>query len=316
MPPLVGVITMRVESTTRTSQSRVPVEPTGAVSVRIFSTAASSCAGSRTKKLSEPLAVEISPMSTGCGAIRRISARIVSSIAVRRDLATSAVSASSRMWLPPARSSPRLMRGAKPSPICLAVDSGIRLGTESRIPNSSAPMIEAIFQRGKSSMTPSAPLSVVGGLGRPAHLGERGLDRTDADVGREFDLHLVAIDLADAAYQTAAGDRDIALLHRFDHLLVLLHARLLRTDQQEVEDHHHQDDGDETRIGGEAGRSGRGACSLGISWGREHRAVRPGWGALSQKKCCPGGARAPTMLLPHHARRALLCPLAKRAASA
>ena len=85
---------MRVESTTRTSQSRCPVTPTAVVCWRTRSTAASSLVTSRTRNDSWPPLVEMSPMSI-LGLPRRISVRITSSIFWRLCLERSAVSASS-----------------------------------------------------------------------------------------------------------------------------------------------------------------------------------------------------------------------------
>ncbi len=108
VPLGVGVRTIRVESTTCTSQSRVPVSWTGLVRLRMRSTAASTCRGSRTMNDRRPPAVEMSPTSIRGSC--RSSVETESSIACRRVFNASCWSASSSRWLPPARSRPRLIR--------------------------------------------------------------------------------------------------------------------------------------------------------------------------------------------------------------
>ena len=77
----------RVESTTWTSQSRLPVSATGWVRLRIRSTAASTCVGLRTRKDRRPPAVEMSPMSMRGS--RRSSVATESSIACSRCFSAS-----------------------------------------------------------------------------------------------------------------------------------------------------------------------------------------------------------------------------------
>ena len=185
--PAVGAMTMRLVSTTLTFQSRWPPRPTGWVWLRAISTAASTWAGLRTMKVRRPPSVEISPISMR-GSLRRISARIVSSICSSRCLATSLVSASSSRWLPPARSRPRLMRelGRK-----LGHVATWRFGHEARDGEQHPDQHEQADTPRSSSAGNRA--SVVRGLGavRP-DFGERPLDRLDAHVGRDLDLDLIA----------------------------------------------------------------------------------------------------------------------------
>ena len=91
-PSWVGVRRTRLPSCVLTSQARVPVRPTGGTSVRIRSTAASSCEGSRSMKLTRPLAVETSP--TCSRGSRRSSVWTLSSIPASRWREASARSAS------------------------------------------------------------------------------------------------------------------------------------------------------------------------------------------------------------------------------
>src|SRR5438132_6919477 len=136
------------------------------------------------------------------GSPRRISDRLVSSIFWRFCLARSAVSASSNRWLPPDRSRPRLIRGKLPRPRRLAVLSGMRLGMASATPASSASQIRITFQRGKSSIVLTTA-SVVGGRVQRADFGQRALERTNADIGPELQLDLIAVDLDHLADQAA-----------------------------------------------------------------------------------------------------------------
>ena len=53
--------------------------------------------------------------------------------------------------------------------------------------------------------------------------------------------NLVILEREDPADDAALGDDRVALLHAGKHGLVLLHPVVLRTDQQEVEDHDHAD---------------------------------------------------------------------------
>src|SRR3954453_14695259 len=231
-PARVGVMTTRLPSTSRTSQSRWPLVPIPVVWVRTSSKAASTREASPTKKFSEPLLVETSPISIG-GSARRICGRTWSSIAARRDLATSWISASSRMWLPPARSRPRLMRGNASRWSRLALVSPIRLGMARSTPSGRAREIAKRFQRGKSSIG-----SVVRRLGAErADVAQHRLQDADAHPLGDFELDLAVVDLGDLADDAAAGHRDVVLLDRADQRLVLLRPLLLGADEQEIEDH-------------------------------------------------------------------------------
>src|SRR3954464_5898099 len=230
-PARVGVMTIRLPSTRRTSQSRWPLVPTPAVCERTSSKAASTRVASRTKKVSEPLLVETSPISIG-GSARRICDRTWSSIAARRDLATSSMSASSRMWLPPARSRPKLMRGRAVRCNRCELVSPIRLGMARKTPSARAREIAKRFQRGKSSIG-----SVVRRLGAErADVAQHRLEDADAHALGDFELDLAVVDLGDLADDAAAGHRDVVLLDRADQRLVLLRPLLLRADEEEIED--------------------------------------------------------------------------------
>jgi len=155
VPLCVGVRTTRVESTTWTSQSRLPVSPTGCVSLRRRSTAASTCVGLRTMKEMRPPEVEMSPTSI-LGSWRS-SVWTASSIDWSRSFKASRASASSSKWLPPARSRPRLIlycgRNLGQCPASGVLE--IRLGMESRTPIATISQSRVTFQRGNSSISRS-----------------------------------------------------------------------------------------------------------------------------------------------------------------
>ena len=110
-PSLVGTSSTRLNRPRGRPSRGCRSGATGWLSARIRSTAASTCAESRTMKLSRPPAVETSPISIR-GSPRRRSVVTSSSLAASRCLAASSESASSSKWLPPARSSPRLIRAS------------------------------------------------------------------------------------------------------------------------------------------------------------------------------------------------------------
>ena len=156
MPSLVGVSTNLLPSTTRMSQSRWPVIPAPVVSGRIASRAASTCAGLSTMNESAPSLVDTSPWMIR-GSAWRSRWRTLSSIVSSRCRPTCAGLASSRMWLPPARSSPRLTCGSlngagRLSPLTASND-----GSAARQASTVSDHSHSCFQRGKSSMSYRAP---------------------------------------------------------------------------------------------------------------------------------------------------------------
>src|SRR5581483_5758785 len=80
----------------------------------------------------------------------------------------------------------------------------------------------------------------------------------------------VADHLGDQADEAAAGDDAVAALDAGQHLLLLLHLALLRTDQQEVEDDEDEDEREELH------EEVRAACAgaLRPSLGNEHLSLR------------------------------------------
>src|SRR5919108_1827888 len=79
-----------------------------------------------------------------------------------------------------------------------------------------------------------------------ADFSDRALDDADARVLGDFDLNLILVlDLRDLANDAARGDHRIAAPDVAHHLSMLLGTLLLGAEQQEVEDHEHQQDGDQ-----------------------------------------------------------------------
>ena len=194
MPLAVGVRTTRVESTTWTSQSRFPVRPTGRVSVRIRSTAASTWVGLRTMKDSRPPAVEISPMSIRGS--RRSSVETESSIAWRRCFCASRQSASSSKWLPPARSRPRLIL------YCGSQSASARRAWSRRSGSGSRTRRRARRPARRARLSSGEiRASVVRRLGRcrPTHVADGRFDHADLDAVGDLDLGLVVADLGHPA---------------------------------------------------------------------------------------------------------------------
>src|SRR5258705_13676843 len=93
----------------------------------------------------------------------------------------------------------------------------------------------------------------------------------DRHVGRDFQAHVVVVDLRDLA-EDADRDHLVALLQRLEHRLVLFRFLHLRADHDEVHHDEHEDDGQEAhqRVALRAG-----ACSLGES-GSDHCGVLRG----------------------------------------
>ena len=153
MPASVGVRTTRLPSLTATSTSRCPDTPIGRVTLRSVSTAWSSLVGSVTMKLSTPALIDRSVNATGPPSVSRSSLRTVSSRPSSLVLRTSSVCASSRMWLPPRRSRPRLscFDGTNDGQVatCASVK---KLGSANSKPSSSTRPIDHTFHCGKSSI--------------------------------------------------------------------------------------------------------------------------------------------------------------------
>src|SRR5919197_3322249 len=79
-----------------------------------------------------------------------------------------------------------------------------------------------------------------------ADFSNRALDDADARVLGDFDLNLILVfDFRHLANDAAGGDDRIAAPDVAYHLPMLLGTLLLRTKQQEIEDHEHQEDGDQ-----------------------------------------------------------------------
>ena len=154
-PASVGVRTKREPSSTAIFQSRWPVMPAPVVSGRMISRAASTWVGSSSMKDSLPSLLEMSPMRMR-GSDWRKRARTVSSMFSSRWRRTCVGSASSRMWLPPARSRPRLIIGAGSASGQRTLASENSDGKAAAIAAMVRNQYQACFQRGKSSMSASA----------------------------------------------------------------------------------------------------------------------------------------------------------------
>ncbi len=151
MPDWVGVSTKREPSWTSMFQSRSPVRPTPLVSETSCSRAASTCEASSTMKAKRPFWLEISPMRIAGSACFNF-ARTLSSIDSSRWRATCELSASSRMWLPPARSRPRLITGLGRNEGHGALASANSEGSAARAAARVTNQNHSCFQRGKSSI--------------------------------------------------------------------------------------------------------------------------------------------------------------------
>ncbi len=150
LPELAGDRIIRLPLLTPIFQSRVPVVLL--ISGNITSRAASTLETSVTLKLSSPLERDTSAIAI-CGSARRIAVRTLSSNASSRASASCEVSASSKMWLPPARSRPRLMVGVGTNcASCARICVGNRLGIANAIPTISTMLSIQTRQRGKSSI--------------------------------------------------------------------------------------------------------------------------------------------------------------------
>src|SRR3982751_4699898 len=134
-----------------------------------------------------------------------------------------------------------------PMETCTAGDSPKKFGSVYRKAARIANAISAYFQVGKR-------FTLLEGLDRS--LGQRHLHRAalhhDLRVRRDLQGEVLLAKLGDAPDHAARGDHFVALLQRLDHGLLLLGALHLRTDHQEVEQHEHQDDGQEAHQPGVA----------------------------------------------------------------
>ena len=149
-PVPAGVRIMRLPSFTPMFQSRLPVALL--VSGSKASRAASICAGLSTVKLNCPLARDTSEIAIR-GSARRIAVLTLSSKASNRVSASCEVSASSKIWLPPARSRPRLMVGVGTNcASCALMWVGNTLGMAKSTPRIIRVLSIHTRQRGKSSI--------------------------------------------------------------------------------------------------------------------------------------------------------------------
>src|SRR4029079_19702260 len=81
-------------------------------------------------------------------------------------------------------------------------------------------------------------------------------------VRRHLDRHVLDADLRYATDDAAGGDHLVAFLEGLDHRLLLLGPLNLRPDHEEIEQHEHQDDGQEAHQAGVAA-GGRALCKGG-----------------------------------------------------
>lgn len=97
----------------------------------------------------------------------------------------------------------------------------------------------------------SGPKKVLGGLGLVHHLCDGVLENTDFNVCRDLDFYFVVFfDLGNFADDTALRYNLVAFAQRFDHIAVILHLFLLRTDHQKIHDGENQDDWNKTAKAG------------------------------------------------------------------
>src|SRR5690606_10682320 len=202
--------------------------------------------GSWTTNDRRPREAETSPTRMR-GSASRSAARTDSSIVSSRCCSTWRGLASSRMWLPPARSRPRLTIGRGSAAGHWAPASVTSQGTAASAKSSATPHSQIRFRRGKSSIQPSPVRSVVRRLAAGRNdVAERRLDGLDAHALGDLELDVLLVDLDDLADQPAGGDHLVVLLDRGDLLAVGLLLAHLRTDDEEPED---QDPADDRQAG-------------------------------------------------------------------